>query len=491
MNYLAIDLGAESGRVIKGTLNNQRLELEVLHRFANRPVLLPDGLHWDTLYLFSEIKHGLTLFHRKYGRDLAGISCDSWGVDYGLLDKNDCLVSNPYHYRDHRTDGVMEKVFEITPPFEIYRETGIQFMPINTIFQLYCQALSNPELLSASRKMLMTADLFNFFLSGAKTQEFSLATTSQLYNPVSGTWSETLFRKLGLPLEIMPLVCPPATVIGKLTGKLAAETGLPEIPVIAGASHDTADAVAACPAQKNERFAYLSSGTWSLLGVEIPKPLLSKDAMEDGFTNEGGVRDTIRFLHNITGLWILQECRRKWLKSGADGLDYAALVSLAEKTAPFKALINPDDPAFLAPADMEEAIVNFCRKTKQPVPVTRAEFVRTILESLALRYSRFVRIINRLFPDRKPIAVLYIVGGGSQNRLLNQFTANAAGVPVIAGPTEATAAGNILTQALAVKEISALSEAREIVRNSFALETYLPSDQDAWLAAGERLEGLS
>jgi rhamnulokinase len=486
MNYLAFDLGAESGRAVLGRLEKNRLTLEILHRFPNRSVLLPDGLHWDTLYLFSEIKAGLSLYRQKYGRELAGVSCDSWGVDFGLLDKNDVLLSNPWHYRDHRTDGIMEKVFKKIPPEEIYRLTGIQFMPFNTIYQMYAMVLSGSPFFSVSQTCLMTADLFHFFLSGEKAQEYTLATTSQLLHPGTGQWAKTIFDKLSLPVQIMPSVTSSGTVIGGLREKLAEEFGLGRVPVIAGASHDTAAAVAGCPVQKGERSAYLSSGTWSLLGVELEKPLINEAAGKAGFTNEGGVAGTIRFLKNVAGLWLLQECRRKWLKEG-EKLDYADLAQMAESAPPFLAVIDPDDPSFLAPDDMTVAIVRFCERTGQKPPAAKGEFVRVILESLALRYHQVIQNINRLFPGKGEVETIRIVGGGSQNQLLNQFTADATGLAVVAGPVEATAAGNIITQALATGEIASVAEGREIIRNSFPLITYQPKNRDAWQEAAGRL----
>lgn len=485
MNYLAFDLGAESGRTVLGGLENSRLELEILHRFPNRSVLLPDGLHWDTPYLFSEIKDSLSIYRQKYGRELAGVSCDSWGVDFALLDKNDSLLGNPYHYRDHRTDGIMEKVFEKIPPEEIYRLTGAQFLQLNTLYQMYAMVLSGSPLFSVSRTCLMTADLFHFFLSGEKAQEYTLATTSQLLHPGTGQWAKPIFDKLSLPIQIMPLVTSSGTVIGNLREKVAEEFGMARVPVIAGASHDTAAAVVGCPAQKGKRFAYLSSGTWSLLGVELESPLINEATRKAGFTNEGGVGKTIRFLKNITGLWLLQECRRAWLKEG-EKLDYADLTKMAESAPPFLAVINPDDPSFLAPEDMPTAIVRFCERTGQKTPETKSQFVRIILESLALRYCEVIREINRLFPERGEVEVLHVVGGGCQNRLLNQFTADATGITVVAGPVEATAAGNIITQALATGEIGSVAEGREIIRNSFPLVTYQPKNREAWLSAGKK-----
>jgi len=316
-----------------------------------------------------------------------------------------------------------------------------------------------------------------------------LATTSQLFNPVSHTWAKPIFERLSLPFHIMPQICQPATIIGKLNPAVAEETGLFRVSVIAGASHDTAAAVAACPARKGENFAYLSSGTWSLFGAELVKPLINDAAREAGFTNEGGVGNTIRFLKNITGLWILQECRRQWEREG-ESLSYPTLVEMAEKAPPFLAVIDVNDPSFLAPKDMVAAIATYCEKTGQRKPEKKGEFVRVILESLALSYRKVLNDLNRVIPERGKIEVLYIMGGGSQNRLLNQFAANACGIPVIAGPVEATAAGNILTQALATGALGSWQEIREIIHNSFPLTTYQPEDSDAWFSAGERLKGL-
>lgn len=489
MNYLAFDLGAESGRTVLGRLEKDKLELEVLHRFPNRSVLLPDGLHWDTPYLFSEIKDSLSVYRQKYGRGLAGVSCDSWGVDFALLDRNDSLLGNPHHYRDHRTDGIMEKVFEKISPEEIYRLTGIQFMQLNTIFQMYAMFLSGSTLFSVSKTCLMMADLFHFFLSGEKVQEYTLATTSQLLHPGTGQWAKPIFDKLLLPIQIMLPVTLPGTVIGSLRERVAEESGLDRVPVIAGASHDTAAAVMGCPAQKGERFAYLSSGTWSLLGVELENPLIDEVARKAGFTNEGGVGKTVRFLRNVTGLWLLQECRSAWLKKG-EKLEYADLTKMAESAPPFLAVINPDDPSFLAPDDMPAAIVRFCKRTGQKQPENKAQFVRVILESLALRYGEVIREINRLFPERGEVEILHVVGGGSQNQLLNQFTADATGITVVAGPVEATAAGNIITQALATGEIGSIAEGREIIRNSFPLVTYYPTNREVWFSAGKKLDSL-
>lgn len=487
MRYLACDLGAESGRIVAGSLGKGRLNLELVHRFSNQPVWLPGGLRWDTLGIFREIVSGLVRYRQAHRTELAGISCDSWGVDFGLLDKHGQLVGNPNHYRSRRFEGAMEKVLAILPAGEIYRRTGIQFLPFNTIYQLYTLASERDPALEISRKLLMTADLVNFFLSGEAAQEFTLATTSQLYDPNRHGWAAGLFRKLDLPLKLMPAVTPPATVIGKLRSRIGSETGLAGTPVIAGASHDTAAAVAACPARPGERFAYLSSGTWSLLGVELKRPLINETVRAEGFTNEGGLGGTYRFLHNITGLWILQECRRAWQHEGRL-YEYPELTALAAKARPFQALINPDHPDFLAPEKMPEAVAGFCRKTGQRPPPDRGGMVRVILESLALRYGQFVRTLNRLGALSGPLEVLYVVGGGSQNELLNQFTANATGIPVVTGPVEATAAGNILAQALAAGEIASIWEGRAAVRAAHDLKTYRPAGRERWTEMLNQME---
>ncbi len=475
MNYLAFDLGAESGRAILGQIENDRITLRELHRFQNRMVPLHGHLYWDLLHLFAEIQHALQLAGRER-ITLAGIGVDTWGVDFGLLDRDGALLANPVAYRDHRTDGMMEKVFAKMPREEIYRLTGIQLMQINTLFQLYAMVESQSPLLEIAGRLLFIPDLINFMLTGRQATEFTFATTSQLLNPNTHNWAEPIFARLGLPRHLMAEIIEPGTTIGPLRRELMNASGLNEVPVIAVGCHDTASAVAAVPAAV-ENWAYLSSGTWSLIGVETSAPVINAAAVKMNFTNEGGVAGTIRLLKNIMGLWLLQECRRQWQRDGRH-YDYAHLMHHAETAAPFRSLVNPDAPAFLNPANMPQAIADFCRRTQQSLPQSDGEFVRCIYESLALQYHRAMKMLEEL--QGKKIEVLHIVGGGSQNTLLNQFTADAIGKPVLAGPAEATALGNVIVQAIAVGEFKNLAAARLAIKNSFAIQEFLPRDIEPW-----------
>jgi rhamnulokinase len=491
MNYLAFDLGAESGRAILGQIENGRIALRELHRFQNRMVPLHGHLYWDLLHLFAEIQHALQLAGREKIA-LAGIGVDTWGVDFGLLDRDGNLLANPVAYRDHRTDGMMEKVFAKLPREEIYRLTGIQLMQINTLFQLYALVEAKSPLLQIAQRLLFIPDLINFMLTGRQVSEFTFATTSQLFNLTTRSWADQIFAKLGLPRHLMADIIEPGTPIGELRRDLANASGLGAVPVIAVACHDTGSAVAAVPAAMTEsaihnpqseiqnpqsNWAYLSSGTWSLMGVEARAPVINARSLEMNFTNEGGVAGTIRLLKNIMGLWLLQECRRQWSREGKD-FTYEQLMSLAETATPFRSLVNPDDPAFLHPENMPQAIAEFCRRTGQPVPQSEGEFVRGILESLALQYCRVMEMTEEL--QGKKIEALHVVGGGSQNALLNQFTAAALGKPVLAGPVEATALGNVAVQAIALGEFKNISEARQAVRNSFAIQEFHPQAPAVW-----------
>ena len=481
MNYLAFDLGAESGRAILGQVDNGRITLRELHRFQNRLVPLHGHLYWDLLHLFAEIQHALQLAGREKIA-LAGIGVDTWGVDFGLLDRDGALLANPVAYRDHRTDGMMEKVFAQMPREEIYRLTGIQFLQINTLFQLYAMVETKSPLLQIAQRLLFIPDLINFMLTGRQVTEFTFATTSQLFNPSTRNWAEPIFAQLGLPRHLMAEIIEPGTTVGPLRRELLNASGLNEVPVIAVGCHDTASAVAAVPAAV-EHWAYLSSGTWSLMGVETLAPVINARALEMNFTNEGGVAGTIRLLKNIMGLWLLQECRRQWQRDGRH-YDYAQLTHEAETAAPFRSLINPDAPAFLNPENMPQAIADFCRRTQQPVPQNDGEFSRCIYESLALQYRRVMAMLEEL--QGKKIEVLHIVGGGSQNALLNQFTADVIGKPVLAGPIEATALGNVAVQAMAVGEFRHLAEARQAIRNSFPIQEFHPRDSAPWDEAYQR-----
>ncbi len=466
--HLAIDLGAESGRLMLGTLANGRISLEELHRFPNTPLRVGESMHWDIEVLFTEVKAGL----RKAATlniPFASISTDSWGLDYVLFDRNEKIIPPTFHYRDPRTARGVERVRGLVPWAEVFAETGLQFMPINTIYQL---AAETPERLRAARRIVLLADAFNFLLCGVARAEESLASTTQLYNPRTRDWSARLLNALELSRDIFPPIVPSGTVLGALKQELARELGIKAMPVIASCSHDTGAAVAAVPAHGDD-WAYLSSGTWSLLGAELSSPLLTDQCREFNFTNEIGFGGSVRLLKNIVGLWIVQECRREWARAGTD-FDYATLMNLAAEAPPSVSQIDPDDARFVAPGDMPGKIAAFCRETRQPVPPTPGATVRCVLESLALLYAREFAKLETL--AGKKFTRLHIVGGGSRNELLNQFTANALGVPVLAGPMEATALGNVLVQAIALGGVPSLAAARELVAKSFPLTRYEPQD---------------
>ena len=481
-HYLACDLGADSGRLMLGTLDGGKIVLEELHRFPNGPVKTSGALHWNFDALLNELKTGLKKASAK-NLPIAGISTDSWGVDYVLYDERGLIMSPVWCYRDARTASGVENTRAKVDWPAIYAETGIQFMSLNTIYQL---AAEPPERLARAKQLLLIGDAFNYFCSGVPRNEVSLASTTQLYNPKSRTWSKKLLDALKLREEMFAPICASGTKLGPLKKNLATEVGLPQIEVIASCSHDTGAAVAAVPAS-GENWAYLSSGTWSLMGVEWPQPIITDQGRALGFTNEIGFGNSVRLLKNIVGLWIVQECRRQWPKEGKK-YDFAALEQLAAAAPPFVSLINADDPRFLSPDNMPKKIAEFCQETGQPVPANHAAYMRCIYESLALFYRVVLRRIERL--TGKKIGQLHIVGGGSKDATLNQFAANALKIPVIAGPTECTATGNMLVQAIALSHVPSHAAAREIVRNSFELKTFTPQDSAQWDAAAARFEKL-
>jgi len=482
-NYLAVDLGAESGRVMLGKLGADRLELVECYRFTTGPTEQDGSLRWDFPRLWDEVKAGLARGVKQADGPLRAVAVDSWGVDFGLLDGEGRLLENPYHYRDRRTDEMMEEAFRHVPRRDIYFYTGIQFMQINTIYQLLALRQSGATVLQRARHLLFMADLFAYYLSGEVFAEYTLASTSQLMDMRTGQWATALFEKLDLPLDIMPAVVPPGTVAGPVKPELAREMGTSAIDLIAAGSHDTASAVAAVPA-KGEHWAYLSCGTWSLMGVETPQAIINDLAYEHQFTNEGGVNGTIRLLKNIMGLWLVQECRRQWQREGEE-LSYAELTRMAQQAEPFAAVVNPDDNAFLQPGDMPAAIREHLRRSGQKVIEEKGQLVRVILESLALRYRWAIDRLEQLIGRR--IEVLHVVGGGIQNELLCQFTADALGRRVVTGPVEATASGNIIMQALATGRLSSLQEGRDLVARSFALREYQPRQVEAWQRQYEQL----
>ena len=481
-NFLAFDLGASSGRAVVGRFDGQRLRLEEVHRFPNGPVCLLGHLHWDVLRLFEEVKCGLAKCVKSCGGAPASLGLDTWGVDFGLLDARDELLGNPYHYRDSRTNGMMEEAFRRVPREEIFERTGIQFLQLNSLYQLLAMRVQGSPLLDTARTFLNMPDLFNFWLTGRKVSEFTIATTSQCYDPRAGDWAWTMLEKLGLPTRIFGEIVPPGTRLGPLHPAVAEETGAEGVPVIATAGHDTGSAVASVPAHSRDH-VFISSGTWSILGVEIDEPLITPQALAYNFTNEGGAQSTFRFMKNIVALWLVQECRREWAQAGEE-LSWDELTRLAAAAEPFGGLVNPDDHRFLSPGDMPQKIQSYCAETGQPVPQSKGAIVRCALESLALAYRRVLEPLEDMLGHT--YASIHIIGGGSKNRLLNQFTADATGRPVVAGPAEATSIGNILVQALAMGHIASLEEGREVVRRSFEVTTYEPGERVEWDEAYER-----
>ena len=474
-DFLAFDLGAESGRGILGCFDGKQIKLKVLHRFPNGGIRILDNLHWDIISLWREIKNTLSIC-AKNGSNIESIGVDTWGVDFGLLDKTGHLIGLPFHYRDSRTTGVLEKVFDLMPRPSIFELSGCQFMEINTIYQLYSMVLTDSPLLRFAETFLTIPDLINFWLTGQKVSEFTNATTTQLYDPRKENWSAELCQVLNIPLSIFPKVIQPGTDIGLILPSITDETALQPTRVIAPACHDTGSAVAAVPVQ-NESWAYISSGTWSLMGIEVEEPIITKHALDLNFTNEGGVNNTFRFLKNIMGLWLVQECRRTWSRSG-EQMSYDEISQIAAQAEPFKALIDPDHHLFLASGDMPKRIVDFCKQTNQNLPSTKGEIVRSALESLALKYRWVLEKLE--FVKGEAIDTIHIIGGGTQNKLLCQFTADATKRQVIAGPVEATSIGNLLVQMASCGAIGSITEGREIIAESSELVYFEPTDSAQW-----------
>jgi sugar (pentulose or hexulose) kinase len=460
-----------------GVVSADKLGLEEVHRFGNGPVEQDGSLRWDFERLLSEIKTGIGKAANEAGGEVAGIGVDSWGVDFGLLDEKGKLIENPYHYRDSRTNGMLAKAFELMPQRDIYEHTGIQFLQFNSVYQLLSMRLADSPVLAKANRLIFIANLVSYFLSGNPCAEYTLASTSQLMDMRTGKWSRAIFEKMNLPIGIMPDVIGPGKIIGKLTKKVAGEIGCGEIPVISVGSHDTASAVAAVPADEKTNWAYLSSGTWSIMGIETPKTIINDKTFAHQFTNEGGVEGTIRLLKNIMGLWLVQECRRQWQKDGED-LSYSQLTTMAEKARPFAATVNIYTGEFLAPGDMPRRINEHLAKNGQQPIKDKGQMVRVLLECLAMKYREEMNRLEEV--AGKKIDCLHVVGGGSQNELLNQFTANTIGKKVVAGPAEATAVGNVLMQARATGQIRRLADGRGLVRNSFALKEYQPKDTATW-----------
>ena len=478
--YLALDLGAESGRAVLGHLRSGILTMEEVHRFPNGPVEEQGSLRWDVARLWVEVRKTLSKLESVA---LSSIGVDAWGVDYALLGERGELLQNPYHYRDRRTQGVMEQAFRKVPKEDIYRATGIQFMSINTLYQLLAECRDTPSILAAAKQLVTIPDLFNYWLTGNAVCEFTNATTTQMVDPARRTWATELLQRLELPAFLPAPIVEPGSMIGTLLPELAQHSLLSGTPVIAPACHDTGSAVAAISARDGT--AFLSSGTWSLVGTELDAPVITPEALKLNFTNEGGVNGTTRLLKNVMGLWMLQGCRQWWARQG-HSYDYRELMEMASLEPAFAQFVDPDDESFLRATNMPQAIAEFCGKTHQPAPNAPGAFVRCVLESLAMKYRLVLGSLERL--TKRRVEQVRVTGGGSKNRLLDQFTADATGKRILAGPAETTALGNIAIQVLATGGASSLKEVRAIVDRSFPAEVFEPCDTDRWDQHAERFE---
>jgi rhamnulokinase len=522
--FLAVDMGASSGRHVAGLFDGELLTLEEVHRFENGPVAVGDHLHWDLLHQWDNIQQGLRAAAAKYGDRIRSIGVDTWGVDFGLLGRGDELIGNPYHYRDARTEGMIDRATTIVPREEIFAQSGLQFMRFNTLYQLLAMRLARSPLLEAAESLLMMPDLFHWLLTGVKANEFTEATTTQFFDPRREAWAIDLLARFELPAQILGDVIQPGTTLGPLRPTVAEATGLTNVKVVAPGTHDTASAVMAVPAVskpdargrvsprhdpqagaprvfapanlRSERLAhvseppdwcYISSGTWSLMGVETAEPIVNEKCLALNFTNEGGVGGTTRVLKNICGLWMVQECRRRWNQGGVS-YSWDHLAREAAAAPPLVSLVDVDDDRFAAPGDMPEAIRAYCRRTGQPVPDGVGAVIRCALESLALKYRQVLAWLEELVGGR--IETIHIVGGGTQNRQLCQMAADACRRRVVAGPIEATAIGNVMMQAVSAGVVGSIAEAREVIRRSFSVEEYHPQDPDPWDAAQERYRRL-
>jgi rhamnulokinase len=484
--FLAFDLGAESGRAMLGVLHDGMLQLHEIHRFPNGPIQVHGHLHWDIFRLFDELKTGLRKACASGLPAPESIGIDTWGVDFGFLGKDGSVLGLPYAYRDPQTDGMVEELLRTIPRETLYGRTGIQFLQFNSLVQLLSLKKHGSPLLDAASDLLFIPDLLTYLFTGVKRSEFTIASTSQIINPASRSWDHEILSAVGLNPSLFQEIVLPGTVIGSVADSIRLETASPDVPLVAVATHDTGSAVAAVPAG-GEEWAYISSGTWSLMGVEIESPILTPEAMRHNFTNEGGVDGKIRFLKNIAGLWLVQECRRAWTAEGKD-LTYDRIVELAENASPFRSLVDPDWGGFLHPRDMREAITAYCSATGQIAPGTPGEFARCVFESLALKYRQVLDELHRILSKR--VAAIHIIGGGSKNRFLCQLAANTTGLPVLAGPSEATAIGNIMVQSRTGGYCANLHEMREIIRLSCTPDRYQPRDADVCERAYDRFQSL-
>lgn len=480
--FLAIDLGATSGRSIIGRVSGGKIEMKELTRFDNTIKKIRDHYYWNIFDLYEHIKNALVKC-AKDGIKIDSIGIDTWGVDFAMIGEDGSVMGLPYAYRDPHTENSPKEYFErIMPRSEVYGLTGIQVMNFNSLYQLYALVQESSSVLKAADKLLFMPDALSYLLTGKMVTEYTIASTSQILNPKTKQMENALLEPIGLSTDLFSDIVMPGAVIGYLTDDIAEETGVGRVPVVAVAGHDTASAVAAVPA-KNEKFAYLSSGTWSLMGIETQSPIINEKSMKLNFTNEGGINGTTRFLKNITGMWILEQCRKEWEKDGVH-YTYPQLVEMAQSVAPFRSMIDPDDTSFANPASMTAVIHAYCEKTGQPKPQTHAEIVRTIFESLALKYRAVLEMLRSVAPFE--IERLHVIGGGSQNALLNQFTANAVGIPVSSGPSEATALGNIMIQAQASGVVDSLQQMRNIIAASIDSKEYLPEQKELWAETYDR-----
>lgn len=474
-NFFAFDLGATSGRSILGTLSGGRLTLKELTRFPNKIISVHGRYYWDILALYDALKDGLREAS-ALGVKIDAVGIDTWGVDFVCIGKDGSVLGQPRSYRDPYTDGAPEEYFKSIPKEEVYSLTGIQIMNFNSLFQLYASHRDGYSVVESTAQILFMPDALSYLLTGNKVCEYTIASTSQLINAYTKRIEPTLLKAAGVSPDVVLPVVMPGQKVGDILDSVARECGLAKTPVIAVAGHDTASAVVAVPAE-NERFAYLSSGTWSLMGIEVPEPIINEQSRAMNFTNEGGADGSIRFLKNITGMWLLEQCRKEWEHQGRK-YTYEQITSMAESAEVFRSLVDPDHPSFANPVCMTDAIAAYCKNTGQAVPQTDAQFVRAIFESLALKYRCVLDSLQRVAPFR--IEKLHIIGGGSQNHLLNQFTANAIGMDVAAGPSEATAIGNILMQAKGIGILDTLDQMRQIVRDSVPLTVFCPKDTAMW-----------
>ncbi|MDR2037227.1 MAG: rhamnulokinase [Bacteroidales bacterium] len=479
--FIAFDLGATSGRSIAGTLADGKITMEEISRFGNQMIAVGSHLHWNLLGIYETLKNSLKTcgLNGKYHPESIGI--DTWGVDFGFLAEDGSLLGEPYAYRDLHTNGMMEEYFKLVSREKVYELTGIQLMQINSLFQLFALKKNHSSILAAAKDLLFLPDLLNYLFTGVKKAEFTIASTSQMLNPKTMNWANELFDAFGVSLSLMQDIVLPGTIVGPLTDGIAKETGLGKIPVIAVAAHDTASAIAAVPAE-GENWAYLSSGTWSLMGIETRKALIDEETAKMNFTNEGGVEGTFRFLKNITGMWLLEQCRKEW--ACEKDHSYGELVEMARSEKAFQTFVDPDAPDFMNPENMVSAITGYCKRTDQLVPSSKGQIVRCIFESLSMKYRYTLEQLKRVSPH--PIEKLHVIGGGAKNAYLCQFTANAIGMPVVAGPAEGTAMGNLLVQAMALGHLKSLADIRQVVRNSVETEIFQPRDTDEWSKAYEK-----